>query len=173
MQYSYECWPQKPFKRSDSHLDLPATVSSTAVLEPPDAKGLFTAQQTSGEALEQLERSLPFSLEEGLQAYQQYGSEPQAGLWVASPSAEEAHWDDFAKLVADHVLAAVIEQPIAQELEALKQQHAEVDRENRLLSQQIRELALENSTLKVALHQAELELAQYIPVAGGFFKKGS
>lgn len=169
MRYSYECWPQQPFRQAEE------TVSSTAAAaldEPPVIQESDTAAEQA-DGLRELEQSIPLTLEEGLHTYRQHHAQPQAGLWTSTPSVEEAHWNDFAKLVADHVLAYMLDNPLQEELEALKLKNIEDERDNRLMSQQIRELALENSALKVALYKAEQELALFTPVAGGFFKKGS
>ncbi|WP_303675175.1 hypothetical protein [Vampirovibrio chlorellavorus] len=168
MRYSYECWPQQPFRQAEE------TVSASAAVvldEPLSIQEADTAAEQA-EGLRELEQNLPFTLEEGLHAYRQHQAQPQVGLWTSTPSVEEAHWNDFAKLVADHVLAYMLDNPLQEELASLRQQGSESERETRRMARQIQELALENSALKVALHKAEQELAQFIPVAGGFFKKG-
>lgn len=169
MQYSYECWPQQPFKQTEEK----SASQATAVLDERPVPRDNDSPLEPAEGLRELEQNLPFTLEDGLDAYRQYQAQPQVGLWTSPPSVEEAHWNDFAKLVADHVLAYMLDHPLQDELEALRQKNSEFERDNRLMSQQIRELAWENSALKVALHKAEQELALFTPVAGGFFKKGS
>jgi hypothetical protein len=169
MRYSYECWPQQPFKQTEEQ----SASLANAVLDEPPLSGENDSLPAQADELRALEQSLPFTLEDGLDAYRNHDAQPQVGLWTSTPSVEEAHWNDFAKLVADHVLAYMLEYPLKDELESLRQKSSESERETRRMAHQIQELALENSALKVALHKAEQELALFTPVAGGFFKKGN
>lgn len=167
MQYSYENWLNDQPKAPESEQTTQTVDSSVALAEQSAAPSF-----PFGEDLQVLEKDLSLGLEEGLQAYRQH-QHLQTGLWREEglkPS-DEAHWEDLAKLVADHVLAYMLDNPLQTELQALKTQNKEYYRDNRALTQQMRKLVDENDGLRKALTTAEKELASYHRLAGGFYVK--
>lgn len=158
MQYSYESWLSRKTKTPDSHAEAPEKSAAPAVA-PTDLKAL--------------EQTLPLGLEEGLQSYRMHQAVPQMGLWRENTgkTAEEAHWEDFAKLVADHVLAYMLDNPLQAELQDLRIRNDAFHKDNHAMAEQTHKLIAENEQLRNALHRAEQELASYHKVAGGFFIK--
>lgn len=164
MQYSYENWlneqPKTPIMET-------AADSAVSVAEEPSAQSFpFT------EDLRVLEKGLSLGLDEGLQVYRQH-QHLQTGLWREEglkPS-DETHWEDLAKLVADHVLAYMLDNPLQNELQDVKSQNKAYYKDNLAMAQQVRKLVDENDTLRSALGKAEKELASYHKLAGGFYVK--
>lgn len=166
MQYSYENWLNEQPKASGPEMPTQVSEGRVSVAEPPAQSFPFA------EDLQALEKDLSLGLEEGLQAYRQHQN-LQTGLWREEglkPS-DEAHWEDLAKLVADHVLAYMLDNPLQNELQELKTQNKQYYKDNRAMAQQVRKLVDENDSLRKALNIAEKELATYHRLAGGFYVK--
>ncbi|WP_373532591.1 hypothetical protein [Vampirovibrio sp.] len=165
MQYSYESWLNQPLDNAEA-LEAPENPSQAENLNASEAAQSFPFS----EDLKALEQNLPLSFDEGLQAYRQHQGPLQAGLSL-SDSAEQAHWEDLAKLVADHVLAYMLDNPLQNELQDLRLQNGQHYQDNRRMAEQVRKLVAENTQLRTALHQAEKALSHFHPVAGGLYVK--
>lgn len=169
MQYSYERWLNKPPEED---------IESVAGNEPEQVPHEAVTDRSSqnfpfAEDLKVLEQNLSLGFDEGVRVYRQHQSQPQAGLGRSETalSAEEAHWEDLAKLVADHVLAYMLDNPLQNELQDLRRQNSFYYKDNLLMTEQVRKLADENDGLRKALSQIEKELASFHQVAGGFYIK--
>jgi hypothetical protein len=165
MRYSYESWLNQPLKSVEA-TDSKENASQAQALDADHAAENFPF----AEDLKVLEQDLSLGFDEGLQAYRQHQANPQVGLG-GSDSVEQAHWEDLARLVADHVLAQVLDSPLRHELQDLRLKNEEYYQDNRLMSEQVRKLVDENAQLRNALHQAEKELRHFQPVAGGLYVK--
>jgi hypothetical protein len=165
MQYSYESWLNQPLESFEA-VDSKENASQTQALGADQVAENFPI----AEDLKVLEQDLSLGFDEGLQAYRQHQAHSQVGLGL-SDSVEQAHWEDLARLVADYVLAHVLDSPLRQELQDLRLRNGEYYQDNRLMSEQVRKLVDENAQLRNALHQAEKELRHFHPVAGGLYVK--
>lgn len=165
MQYSYERWlNEQPDATGQDDREPDKTQDDVA--ERPAGKTFPFAED-----LEALQQNLSLGFDEGLQAYRQHRMKPQAGVWQEAPhaSAEDGHWDDLAKLVADHVLAYMLEHPLKEELRNLRAENREYYRDNRSMAEQVRKLVDENEHLRRALQKAENELTAFHKLAGSFY----
>ena len=158
MQYSYERWLPNTSE---------ATESPQATLEPP------VVAPTQPIELKKLEQTIPLNLEDGMQAYRQHQGGPQAGLWreESASGGEADQWDGLAKLVADHVLAYMLDNPLQNQLDELRLKNDEYYRDNRAMAEQVRKLVEENEHLRHSLSKAEKELAHFQKLGGSFYLK--
>ncbi len=158
MQYSYERWVHNVAEMADSS-DVAEDLPVQEAVQPAELKTL--------------EQQISLNLEEGMQAYRQYQGGTQAGLWreEAQSGSDEAHWDGLAKLVADHVLAYLLDNPLESQLQELRLKNEEFYRDNRTMAEQVRRLVEENDGLRRSLLKAERELATFHKLGGSFYIK--
>jgi hypothetical protein len=163
LQYSYEHWADQPPESSESKgTDDPA-------LSPETQSFLFA------EELKELEESLSLGIDDGMEAYRRYQEARQQSLqsepeWNET-SVDDSDWDALAKLVADHVLSYVMDNPLQAELDKLRAQMGELYRDNRIMAEQVQRLVAENDQLRQTTGACELELARYRHMMGNLYLK--
>ena len=157
MQYSYEHWANQPPESKEN------SESSTA----PETQSFPFVEE-----LKELEESLSLGLDDGLEAYRQYQQARQAVSWeVVDEAPPESDWDELAKLVADHVMAYMSENPLQAELDKMRSQMDEYYRDNRMMAEQVQRLLDENELLRRSMNNCELEVSRYRHLVGNLFLK--
>jgi uncharacterized circularly permuted ATP-grasp superfamily protein len=160
LQYSYEHWANQP---SDSKEQSDASVNHQVQSFP------FV------EELKELEETLSLGLDDGLEAYRQYQEarqSEQSETWEAvDETIPESDWDELAKLVADHVLSYVMDNPLQAELDKMRAQMDEYYRDNRVMAEQVQRLLDENDQLRRSMNACDLEISRYRHLVGNLFLK--
>jgi hypothetical protein len=166
LQYSYEHWADQPPESSEG--------------KGVDASGLPLEGQAFpfAEELKELEESLSLGIEDGMEAYRRYQEARQqealaggVGNAWEDEATDESDWDALAKLVANHVLSYVMDNPLQAEVDKLRAQMDELYRDNRIMAEQVQKLVVENDQLRQATGACEVELARYRPLMGNLFLK--
>ena len=119
--------------------------------------------------LKALEDTLSLDLEEGLEAFREYQQSQQAAL--DEPMSGESDWDELARLVADHVLAYMLDNPLQIELNQLRAKMDEYYQDNRKMAEHVHRLMEENEQLRVSVSACELEVARFRNLAGNLYLK--
>jgi hypothetical protein len=165
LQYSYEHWADPPPESSEAK-------RADDVASPQEAQSFPFVEE-----LKELEESLSLGIEDGMEAYRRYQEARQQeplldqDEWDDAPAADESDWDALAKLVANHVLSYVMDNPLQAEVDKLRAQMDEMYRDNRLMAEQVQRLVTENDQLRHAAGACELELARYRQLAGNLYLK--
>jgi hypothetical protein len=157
LQYSYEHWANQPTDPKENSEPSAA----------PDVQSFPFAEE-----LKELEETLSLGLDDGLEAYRQYQQARQTETWEEVDEAPpESDWDELAKLVADHVLSYVMENPLQAELDKMRSQLDEFYRDNRIMAEQVQRLLDENDQLRRSMNGCELEVSRYRHLVGNLFLK--
>lgn len=166
MQYSYERWANDRLRNTTESADpLPEVL-------PPEQEPSIQPFPFSDD-LKELEAGLPFDLEEGMNTFRQYqeASFESFSDPAAPEMSGESSWDELARLVADHVLAYMMGNPVQHEMDILRGKLNEYYRDNQLMAEQVKHLLEENEALKVSVSACELELATFRNVVGNVYLK--
>lgn len=159
MQYSYERW-------ANDMPEPPETVESSA------SSSVFASVQEEqpfpvSDDLKELEETLSLDLEEGMEAFRQYRQSQH--VQGHESGSGDSDWDELARLVADHVLAYMLDNPFQGELNQLRGKMDEYYQDNRKMAQHVQQLVDENEQLRVSVSACELELARFRNLAGNLY----
>ena len=158
MQYSYESWQEEVIGQGATPAVLPDSLDPSFPIS---------------EDLKELERNLSLDVEAGMRLYRHHQHRGQTGLGhTAIPDAADApEWDDLAKLVADHVLAYMLDNPLQTDLAAMRRKNDQFYEDNRVMAKQVQELLSENDSLRTAVTAAEGEVARFQKIIGNLYLK--
>ncbi len=161
MQYSYERWANEG----------PDMSETTETLEPSDASDAMPGENPFpfSDDLKALEDTLSLDLEEGLEAFRQYRQGQQTELY--EPVSSESDWDELARLVADHVLAYMLDNPLQIELNQLRAKMDEYYQDNQKMAEHVHRLMGENEQLRVSVSACELDVARFRNLVGNLYLK--
>lgn len=164
MQYSYERWAN----------DMPESSEAVETATSSAAAAVFASGQEEqpfpvSDDLKALEETLSLDLEEGMEAFHQYRQSQHAQ--ENETVSGESDWDELARLVADHVMAYMLDNPFQGELNQLRGKMDEYYQDNRKMAQHVQQLVDENEQLRVSVSACELELARFRNLAGNLYFK--